>query len=131
MGFPAQRMAVDAEGGRPPDGANRQTVGAAPLEQVVHFVNKKMPGGLPEDSARAARISKTRTTCRSSRDPRPPRTPRRCSTFPAAAPGAVQPGGPGHPGHAVARGVQTVLPPGYLCCGYPQRGGNQFDKAEK
>jgi len=27
-------------------------------------------------------------------------------------------------------GVQTVLPPGYLCCGYPQRSG-QFDKAEQ
>jgi len=28
-------------------------------------------------------------------------------------------------------GVQTVLPPGYLCCGYPQRGAGQFDKAKK
>jgi len=27
--------------------------------------------------------------------------------------------------------VQTVLPPGYVCCGYPQRGSGQFDKAEK
>ncbi|MBU3740574.1 MAG: (Fe-S)-binding protein, partial [Rhodoferax sp.] len=27
--------------------------------------------------------------------------------------------------------VQTVLPPGYLCCGYPQRGAGQFDRAEK
>jgi Fe-S oxidoreductase len=28
-------------------------------------------------------------------------------------------------------GVQTVLPPGYVCCGYPQRGSGEFDKAEK
>lgn len=28
-------------------------------------------------------------------------------------------------------GVQTVLPPGYLCCGYPQRGAGQEDKAGK
>jgi Fe-S oxidoreductase len=28
-------------------------------------------------------------------------------------------------------GVQTVLPPGYLCCGYPQRGAGEFDKAQK
>ena len=28
-------------------------------------------------------------------------------------------------------GVQTVLPPGYLCCGYPQRGSGQFDRADK
>jgi Fe-S oxidoreductase len=27
--------------------------------------------------------------------------------------------------------VQTVLPPGYLCCGYPQRGSGQYDKAEQ
>jgi Fe-S oxidoreductase len=27
--------------------------------------------------------------------------------------------------------VQTVLPPGYLCCGYPQRGSGQADKADK
>ena len=28
-------------------------------------------------------------------------------------------------------GVQTVLPPGYLCCGYPQRGNGMNEKAEK
>jgi Fe-S oxidoreductase len=28
-------------------------------------------------------------------------------------------------------GVQTVLPPGYLCCGYPQKGSGQFDKADQ
>jgi Fe-S oxidoreductase len=28
-------------------------------------------------------------------------------------------------------GVQTVLPPGYLCCGYPQRGAGQSDRADK
>ena len=28
-------------------------------------------------------------------------------------------------------GVQTVLPPGYLCCGYPQRGAGEFDQADK
>jgi Fe-S oxidoreductase len=28
-------------------------------------------------------------------------------------------------------GVQTVLPPGYLCCGYPQRGAGQYDRADK
>mgnify|MGYP006154418597 CR=1 FL=1 len=32
---------------------------------------------------------------------------------------------------AAASQSPTVLPPGYLCCGYPQRGSGQFDKAEK
>ena len=28
-------------------------------------------------------------------------------------------------------GVQTVLPPGYLCCGYPQRGNGLTEKADQ
>jgi Fe-S oxidoreductase len=28
-------------------------------------------------------------------------------------------------------GVQTVLPPGYLCCGYPQRANGMKDKADQ
>jgi Fe-S oxidoreductase len=28
-------------------------------------------------------------------------------------------------------GVQAVLPPGYICCGYPQRGSGQFEAARK
>jgi Fe-S oxidoreductase len=28
-------------------------------------------------------------------------------------------------------GVQTVLPPGYLCCGYPQKGAGNVEKAQE
>ncbi len=28
-------------------------------------------------------------------------------------------------------GVQTVMPPGYMCCGYPQRGSGQYEQADK
>ena len=40
------------------DGAPAATVGTAPIkEQVIHFINKKLPGGLPtKDGARAADI---------------------------------------------------------------------------
>jgi hypothetical protein len=57
VGFKAQRMAVDLLRGhlasrqtqRPP-----ATVGPAPVkEQVIHFINKKLPGGLPKKTARA------------------------------------------------------------------------------
>jgi hypothetical protein len=61
---------------------------AAPIkEQVIHFINKKMPGGLPKKTARALLdIEETRTTCRSSATRRaPPARPRRCSTSRAAA----------------------------------------------
>ncbi len=38
---------------------------------------------------------------------------------------------PGHPGHALRTGAETVLPPGYLCCGYPQTSAGQHDKGQR
>ena len=56
VGFKAQRLASDVLHSL----ARKQTqhppasVGRAPLkEQVIHFVNKKLPGGLPNKTARA------------------------------------------------------------------------------
>ncbi|UUZ69306.1 hypothetical protein LP416_06935 [Polaromonas sp. P2-4] len=56
VGFKAQRLANDLLRGlarkqttKPP-----ATVGKSPVkEQVIHFINKKMPGGLPKKTARA------------------------------------------------------------------------------
>jgi FAD/FMN-containing dehydrogenase len=56
VGFKAQRLANDVlrtfarrQTARPP-----ASVGKAPVkEQVIHFINKKMPGGLPKKTARA------------------------------------------------------------------------------
>src|SRR5690606_17728709 len=56
LGFRAQRMANNLLRGfarkqvtRPPE-----THGSAPVkEQVIHFINKKLPGGLPKKTARA------------------------------------------------------------------------------
>ena len=56
IGFKAQRAAADVLrlAGKRQTGQPPATVGSAPLrEQVVHFVNKKLPGGLPKRSARA------------------------------------------------------------------------------
>jgi Fe-S oxidoreductase len=102
-------------------------------EQVIHFINKKMPGGLPKKTARALLDIETRTTFPSSATRRPPRpTPRRCSISPGAAPsGCSARSGLATQAMLWHAGVQTVLPPGYLCCGYPQRGSGQFDKADK
>ncbi|MEB4906836.1 (Fe-S)-binding protein, partial [Pseudomonas aeruginosa] len=56
VGFKVQRIANDLFRGL----ANKQTaappstIGTAPIkEQVIHFINKKMPGGLPKKTARA------------------------------------------------------------------------------
>ncbi|KHJ59232.1 hypothetical protein, partial [Burkholderia glumae] len=56
VGYKAQRLANDLlktlarkQTARPP-----ATTGKAPVvEQVIHFVNKKMPGNLPKKTARA------------------------------------------------------------------------------
>ena len=63
-------------------------------------------------------------------DQRP--TPRRCSISRAAArSGCSRRSGLATQAMLWHAGVQTVLPPGYLCCGYPQRGSGEYDKAEK
>ena len=135
-GYPAQRAAA----GLLRAAARRQTarppasVGRAPVaEQVIHFVNKKLPAGLPSKTARALLDIENRDYVPVIRDPRRTRadseavfyfpgcgSERLFSQISLAAQAMLW--------HA---GVQTVLPPGYVCCGYPQRGAGQFDVAEK
>src|SRR3990167_2493839 len=55
VGFKAQRLAVDLlrKVGRKQTAKPPATVGTAPIkEQVIHFINKKLPGGLPKKTAR-------------------------------------------------------------------------------
>ncbi len=56
VGFKAQRLLHDLlkPVAKKQTGAPPATLGTAPLkEQVIHFINKKMPGGLPKKTARA------------------------------------------------------------------------------
>ncbi len=110
------------------------TVGTAPLkEQVIHFVNKKMPAGLPKKTARALLDIEDKNYVPIIRNPA-------ATTAESEAvfyfPGCGSERLFSQVGLATQAmlwhaGVQTVLPPGYLCCGYPQRGGGEYDKAEK
>jgi hypothetical protein len=102
-------------------------------EQVIHFVNKKMPGDLPKKTARALLDIEDRNYVPILRDPRTT-TSETESVF--YFPGCGSERLFSQVGLATQAmlwhvGVQTVLPPGYLCCGYPQRGSGQFDKADK
>jgi len=110
------------------------TTGKTPVkEQVIHFVNKRMPGGLPKRTARALLDIEDRNYVPIIRDPS------RVSSESEAVfyfPGCGSERLFSQVGLATQAmlwhvGVQTVLPPGYLCCGYPQRGAGEFDKAEK
>jgi FAD/FMN-containing dehydrogenase/Fe-S oxidoreductase len=101
-------------------------------EQVIHFVNKKMPGGLPKKTARALLDIENADYVPVIRNPQLQSDSEAVFYFPGCGSERLF----SQVGLATQAmlwhvGVQTVLPPGYLCCGYPQRGSGQFDKAEK
>ncbi len=110
------------------------SLGTAPIkEQVIHFINKKLPGGLPKKTARALLDIEDRDYVPIIRNPQTTTGETEAVFY---FPGCGSERLFSQVGLATQAmlwhaGVQTVLPPGYLCCGYPQRGGGQFDKAEK
>ncbi len=136
VGFKAQRMANELlqRLARKQTSAPPATLGAAPIkEQVIHFINKKMPGGLPKKTARALLDIEDKDYVPIIRNPVATTAETEAVFY---FPGCGSERLFSQVGLATQAmlwhaGVQTVLPPGYLCCGYPQRGSGQFDKAEK
>src|SRR5277367_4534667 len=135
-GYKAQRLAnrafkrlARAQTVQPP-----ATTGNTPIkEQVIHFVNKRMPGGLPKRTARALLDIEDRNYVPIIRDPKQGSAESEAVFY---FPGCGSERLFSQVGLATQAmlwhvGVQTVLPPGYLCCGYPQRGAGEFDKADK
>ncbi|WP_186236101.1 DUF3683 domain-containing protein [Burkholderia gladioli] len=136
VGYKAQRLASDMlkkvakkQTARPP-----ATTGKPPvIEQVIHFVNKKMPGNLPKKTARALLDIEDNKIVPIIRNPKTTSVDSEAVFY---FPGCGSERLFSQVGLATQAmlweaGVQTVLPPGYLCCGYPQRGSGQYDKAEQ
>ncbi len=136
VGFKVQRFANQMLrlAARKQTQAPPATVGAAPIkEQVIHFINKKMPGGLPKRTARALLDIEDAHYVPIIRNPAATTADTEAVFY---FPGCGSERLFSQVGLATQAmlwhaGVQTVLPPGYLCCGYPQRGSGQFDKADK
>ncbi len=136
VGFKAQRLANDLLRGlaKKQTAKPKSTLGPAPVkEQVIHFINKKMPGGLPKKTARALLDIEDADYVPIIRNPVATTAETEAVFY---FPGCGSERLFSQVGLATQAmlwhaGVQTVLPPGYLCCGYPQRGSGQFDKAEK
>ncbi len=136
VGFKAQRLATRLlkPVARAQTAAPKLTVGKLPIrEQVIHFINKPMPGGLPKKTARALLDIEDKDFVPIIRNPRGTSVDSEAVFY---FPGCGSERLFSQVGLATQAmlwhaGVQTVLPPGYLCCGYPQRGSGQFDKAEK
>ncbi|MDO5289563.1 MAG: FAD/FMN-binding oxidoreductase [Pseudomonadota bacterium] len=134
--YKAQRLGADVlqAAARQQTAHPPATVGKPPLrEQVIHFVNKKLPGGLPSKTARALLDIEDRAYVPVIRDPQATTTDSEAVFY---FPGCGSERLFSQVGLATqamlwhAR-VQTVLPPGYVCCGYPQRGSGQFDLANQ
>jgi FAD/FMN-containing dehydrogenase/Fe-S oxidoreductase len=110
------------------------TVGKPPIqEQIIYFINKKIPGNLPKKTARALLDIENADYVPIIRDPKKTSADTEAVFY---FPGCGSERLFSQVGLATQAmlwhaGVQTILPPGSLCCGYPQKGNGDFDKAEK
>jgi FAD/FMN-containing dehydrogenase/Fe-S oxidoreductase len=136
-GYRAQRLAyhvarrfglAPAQTRRPP-----ASVGAAPLKaQVVHFINKPMPGGLPKRTARALLDIEDPTIVPIIRNPaKPSEDSEAVFYFPGCGSERLfSQVGLATQAMLYHVGAQCVLPPGYLCCGYPQTAAGNHDRGQ-
>ena len=115
------------------------TVGLAPYvsplarSQVIHFVNKPMPGNLPKKTSRALLDIEDGTIVPVIRNPRKVNEDSEAVFY---FPGCGSERLFGRVGLATQAmlyeiGAITVLPPGYICCGYPQASAGQEDRGSK
>ncbi len=108
------------------------TVGRAPLKaQVIHFINKPMPGNLPKKTSRALLDIEDNDVVPIIRNPRVASEDSEAVFY---FPGCGSERLFGQVGLATQAmlyetGATTVLPPGYVCCGYPQNASGLKDKA--
>jgi Fe-S oxidoreductase len=135
VGYKVQRAANDflSKFARKQTAQPPATVGKPAIrEQIVHFINKKMPGGLPKQSARKLLDIEDANYVPIIRDPKTSADTEAVFYFPGCGSERLfSQVGLATQAMLWHAGVQTVLPPGYLCCGYPQRGNGMTDKAEQ
>lgn len=110
------------------------TVGKPTIQaKVIHFINKPMPGGLPKKTSRALLDIEDNTIVPVIRNPRKVNEETEAVFY---FPGCGSERLFGQVGLATQAmlyeiGTITVLPPGYLCCGYPQTAAGQEDKGSQ
>ncbi|MHB1374797.1 MAG: DUF3683 domain-containing protein [Thauera sp.] len=137
-GYKAQRWAHDLGKKfglvQPQVKAPPATLGKAPIKaQVIHFINKPMPGNLPKKTSRALLDIEDDKVIPVIRDPQKANGESEAVFY---FPGCGSERLFSQVGLATQAmlyhvGAQTVLPPGYLCCGYPQTAAGEEDKGQK
>ncbi|MFZ2268162.1 MAG: DUF3683 domain-containing protein [Azonexus sp.] len=138
FGFKAQRLAHKAakalgltqdSRAHPP-----ATLGAPSIKtQVIHFLNRPMPGNLPKRTSRALLDIEDDKVIPVIRNPR--KTTEESDAvfyFPGCGSERLfSQVGLATQAMLYEVGATTVLPPGYLCCGYPQTSSGDEDKGQK
>ncbi|MBV6411699.1 MAG: hypothetical protein GAKPKEKM_02577 [Rhodocyclaceae bacterium] len=113
------------------------TLGAPTLRtQVIHFINRPMPAGLPKRTSRALLDIEDAAIVPVIRDPRKVNEEDYDGDAVFYFPGCGSERLFSQVGLATQAmlfelGAQTVLPPGYLCCGYPQTAAGEADVGQK
>jgi FAD/FMN-containing dehydrogenase/Fe-S oxidoreductase len=136
-GYAAQRAAhrLLAFLGRRQTAKPPATAGGRPAlaAQVVHFVNKPMPGKLPKKTARALLAIEDAKVVPIVRDPaKVSEDSDAVFYFPGCGSERLfSQVGLATQAMLYEIGAQCVLPPGYLCCGYPQTAAGEEEKGER
>jgi len=138
FGYKAQRWAhstakklglIQSQVKAPPTTLGKATVKA----QVIHFINKPMPGNLPKKTSRALLDIEDDKVIPVIRDPKKANGDSDAVFY---FPGCGSERLFSQVGLATQAmlyhvGAHTVLPPGYLCCGYPQSAAGEDDKGQR
>lgn len=139
-GFQAQRAASDLVARIPAVAKIKQeppsTTGRIrPIEQVVHFVNRKLPGKamLPAKTTRALLGIENKEYVPIIRDPaKVTEDSEAVFYFPGCGSERLfSQVGLATLAMLYDSGSKTVMPPGYLCCGYPQTSSGDVDKGKQ
>ena len=113
---------------RPPPSVGKPSIPA----QIIHFINKPMPGKLPKKASRALLDIDDPKIIPIIRDPSKPADDMDAVFY---FPGCGSERLFSQVGLATQAllydlGVQTVLPPGHLCCGYPQTAAGEAERGQ-
>ena len=140
-GYAGQRLAhklaksfglIQQQTKQPPATLGQPTI----RSQIIHFINKPMPGGLPKRTSRALLDIEDDKIVPVIRDPRKVSAENYAGDAVFYFPGCGSERLFSQVGLATQAmlysiGAQTVLPPGYLCCGYPQIAAGEADQGQK
>lgn len=136
-GYKAQRFAhragkslglIQAQVKAPPATRGKPSITA----QVVHFINKPMPGNLPKRTSRALLDIEDDKIIPVIRNPAQEEESEAVFYFPGCGSERLfSQVGLATQAMLYHVGATTVLPPGYLCCGYPQTSSGFEDKGQQ